>query len=250
MPQDRLTDADLLMLGRFNTPTVYNGWEQITRCDTAREGFNLEATHDFMPQMGTLVGRAVTVVCEPSKRKHKTNHPNAPAEYLAYVASVPGPKVVVVQDLDKPAAVGSFWGEVNSSAHHALGCVGTITDGAVRDVDEMTAVGFHAIARRTCVGHAHSTPVRWNCSVEVFGCAVRPGQLIHADRHGFLAIPAADEARLLEAVAFMDANECRTVIAAARSSAGLSVDEVLRRLGEARAQFARAAREKFSRPGE
>ena len=59
-----------------------------------------------------------------------------------------------MQDLDKPRVIGSFWGEVNSNIHRALGCVGTITDGAIRDVDEMTNAGFKALARRLCVGHA------------------------------------------------------------------------------------------------
>jgi 4-hydroxy-4-methyl-2-oxoglutarate aldolase len=98
-----------------------------------------------------------------------------------------------VQDDDKPRVIGSFWGEVNANTHRALGCVGTITDGAVRDIDEMTNAGFKALARRLCVGHAHSVPVRWGCTVEVFGQTITPGQLIHADKHGFLAIPAADE---------------------------------------------------------
>ena len=57
--------------------------------------------------------------------------------------------------------IGSAWGEVNSNVHRALGCVGTITDGAIRDVDEMTNAGFKALARRLCVGHAYSVPVRW-----------------------------------------------------------------------------------------
>ncbi len=42
---------------------------------------------------------------------------------------------------------------------------------------------------RLCVSHAYSTPVRWGCEVEVFGRQIQPGQLIHADKHGFLAIP-------------------------------------------------------------
>ena len=101
---------------------------------------------------------------------------------------------MVVQDLDKPACYGSFWGEVISNTHRALGCVGTITDGAIRDLDEMNNAGFKAIARRLCVGHAFSIPVRWGCEVEVFGVRVQPGQLIHADKHGFLVIPEEDEA--------------------------------------------------------
>ena len=66
-----LPHAELLKLKRWNTPTIYNGWEQITRADVAREGINLEETRDFMPQMGPMVGYAVTVVIEPSQASHK-----------------------------------------------------------------------------------------------------------------------------------------------------------------------------------
>src|SRR5690606_21654180 len=163
-----LNQSELLKLKRWNTPTIYNGWEQITKSDAAREGFNPEETADFMPQMGPMVGYAVTVVIEPGNPIHKQKT-NVWEEYRAYIASVPGPKIVVVQDLDKPLTFGSFWGEVNSNVHRVLGCVGTITDGAIRDLDEMNNAGFKALARRLCVGHAHSTPVKWNCSVEVFG---------------------------------------------------------------------------------
>ena len=56
-----LSHTQLLQLKRWNTPTIYNGWEQITSRDNAHDGFNLEETHDFMPQMGPMVGYAVTV---------------------------------------------------------------------------------------------------------------------------------------------------------------------------------------------
>ena len=173
-----LPHSDLLQLKRWNTPTIYNGWEQITKHNACADGFNLEETRDFMPQMGPMVGYAVTVVIEPSNPKHREANANAWTEYRQYIASVTGPKIVVVQDLDKPRVIGAFWGEVNSNTHRALGCVGTITDGAVRDVDEMTNAGFKALARRMCVGHAAVHPIRWNCEVEVFGTKIQPGQLI------------------------------------------------------------------------
>lgn len=244
-----LPHADLLHLKRWSTPTIYNGWEQITKRDNAADAFNLEETHDFMPQMGPMVGYAVTVVIEPTNPKHKQNK-KCNDEYRRYVASVPGPKIVVVQDLDKPRVIGSFWGEVNSNNHRALGCVGTITDGSIRDVDEMTNAGFKALARRLCVGHAHVCPVRWNCDVEVFGRKISPGQLIHADKHGFMAIDAEEESRLLEASIFMDSNECNTVIAAARSCHGLSSDDAVEKLNEAGRAFGAATKEKFKRDGE
>ncbi|HUU20989.1 MAG TPA: RraA family protein [Phycisphaerae bacterium] len=240
-----LSAGELLQLQRWNTPTIYNGWERITGHDAGADGFNREETRDFMPQMGPMVGYAVTCVCQPSNAEHPRANPDAWGEYRRYVAAAPGPKIVVVQDLDKPACVGAFWGEVNSSVHRALGCVGTITDGAIRDVDEMCTAGFKAIARRLCVGHAYSCPVRWDCEVEVFGRRVRPGQLIHADKHGFLVIPEEDEARLLDAARFMDANECKTLIPAARAGAGRTAAETLAALDEAARHFAAAAREEF-----
>ncbi len=245
-----LTHADLLQLKRWNTPTIYNGWEQITRRNAGAEGFNLEETRDFMPQMGPMVGYAVTVQFEPSNPEHPRRNPSAWSDYRNYVASVPGPKIVVVQDLDKPRVIGAFWGEVNSNIHKALGCVGTITDGAVRDVDEMCNAGFKALARRLCVGHAYSCPVRWNCEVEVFGRAIQPGQLIHADKHGFLVVPDDDQARLLEAARFMDSNECTTLIPAARSASGKSYEQVLADINAAGAAFGLAARTQFGKKGE
>jgi len=240
----------LLQLKRWNTPTIYNGWEAITKHDVAKGHFNAEETRDFMPQMGPMVGYAVTVIIEPSNPKHAKENPDAWIEYRKYIASVDGPKIVVVQDLDKPNFVGAFWGEVNSNMHKALGCVGTITDGAIRDVDEMTNAGFKAIAKRLCVGHAFSTPVRWGCDVEVFGVTVKPGQLIHADKHGFLVIPEEDIPNLLEASVFMDSNECNTLIKAARSSAGLSKEQILENMVKAQHAFNSAVKEKFSTKGE
>ena len=245
-----LTLGELLELKRLNTPTIYNGWEQITSSTIASDGFNFEETNDYMPQMGPMVGYAVTVIIEPSNPKHPQRNPQGWNEYFQYVASAPGPNIVVVQDLDKPKVVGSFWGEVNSKSHLALGCVGTITDGAIRDVDEMTSAGFKAIARRLCVGHAHVFPVKWDCAVQVFGRTIQSGQLIHADKHGFLAIPARDEAPLLEAARFMDTNECRTVIAAASNFSGKPLDQILREMGEAGAAFDKAAFKKYGKHGE
>ncbi len=69
----QLAHSELLKLKRWNTPTVYNGWEMITKQDRTQGNFNLEPVTDFMPTMGVMVGYAVTVVCEPSNPAHKQN---------------------------------------------------------------------------------------------------------------------------------------------------------------------------------
>lgn len=250
MTEKKLSHSDLLKLKRWNTPTIYNGWEQVTNRDIAQECFNRERVTDYMPQMGPMVGYAVTVKIEPSKKEHKERNPLASHQYREYVASIPGPKIVVVQDLDKPNHVAAFWGEVNSNIHRALGCVGTIIDGYIRDYDEMTNAGFKAIASGMCIGHAHSVPVDWNCEVEVFGCKVRPGQLIHADKHGFLVVPEEDEAHLLEASLYMDNNECNTIIPASRDTIGKSAQQIVDDFRQAAIQFGSTTKAYSSRKGE
>ena len=245
--QPLLSHAELLELKRWNTPTIYNGWEQITKLDAGKDAFNLEECRDFMPEMGPMVGYAVTVVVEPGNPQHPKRNPEAWSEYRRYIASFSGPKIVVVQDLDKPYTFGSFWGEVNSSIHKALGCIGTITDGAIRDFDEMYNIGFKAIAKRLCVGHAYSHPVRWNCKVDVFGRAVKPGELIHADKHGFIVLPREDQVQLLRAAQFMDSNECQTMIAAATNSSSLSTEETLHAIDKACDKFSMNTKRKFGR---
>src|SRR6185437_2577077 len=85
-----LPQADLLQLKRWNTPTIYNGWEQITKHDSGRDAFNLEDLRDFMPQMGPMVGYAVTIIIQPGEKSHKTANPKAWSEYRRYVAAQAG----------------------------------------------------------------------------------------------------------------------------------------------------------------
>jgi regulator of RNase E activity RraA len=86
--------------------------------------------------------------------------------------------------------------------------------------------------------------------VQVFGQRVEPGQLIHADKHGFLAIPPGEEKGLLDAAVFMDENECNTVIKTARGASGLTRTELLKQLNQSVTDFGEAARNKFGSPGE
>jgi regulator of RNase E activity RraA len=100
------------------------------------------------------------------------------------------------------------------------------------------------------VGHAYCWPVQWGVEVEVFGTAVRPGQLIHADKHGFILIPPDAEDRLVEAARFMDDNECDTVVLAGRNTAGKTLPEILAAMREAGGRFGAASRKKYGQTGE
>ena len=245
----KLSHSEILKLKRWNSCTISNGLEPILTVDPLSL-FNLEETRDFMPEMGPMVGYAMTVVISGGDPGARLDNPEAFARYREYLASEPGPKIVIVQDVDKPRCLGSIWGEVGANMARTLGCVGTITDGAIRDVDEMKNAGFKALARRLAVSHAHTWPLRWGCEVEVFGTRVLPGQLIHADKHGFIIIPEDCQERALEAARIMDDLECDTVIASAREQMGKSRAEILAGMGESAARFGEQGNARFGKAGE
>jgi regulator of RNase E activity RraA len=111
------------------------------------------------------------------------------ADYLRYVASQPGPKVAVGQDLDQPRGLGAQFGEVNATIHKRLGCVGHITDGCPRDLDEVAALGFHLFGLNPCVSHAYVRLADFGKPVQLAGVEIQPGDLLHADKHGVCIIP-------------------------------------------------------------
>jgi regulator of RNase E activity RraA len=105
-----------------------------------------------------------------------------------HILSVPEPRVIVIEDLDEEP-IGSFWGEVQANIHRALGCAGAVTNGGVRDLDEVRALGFQLFAGSVMVSHAYVHVVEVGGPVTVGGLTVRPGQIVHGDQHGVAAIP-------------------------------------------------------------
>src|SRR5204863_9555584 len=110
-------------------------------------------------------------------------------DYLDYVAADPVPGIVVIEDLDgEDVGFGAFWGEVQTNIHKALGCLGTITNGSIRDIPQV-APGFQMLAGSIAPSHAFVHVVDFGGNVNIHGMAVKSGDLIHADRHGAVVVP-------------------------------------------------------------
>ncbi|HEV3163887.1 MAG TPA: RraA family protein, partial [Isosphaeraceae bacterium] len=194
-----LLSADQIdALKRFNTPTISNAIE-IFNVRERHLGFLPHPIRSLFPDLGVMVGYAVTSQTRATFSPEKA--PDLTADYLRYVASQPGPKVAVGQDLDDPPGLGAQLGEVNATIHKKLGCVGHITDGCPRDLDEVKAMGFHLFGLNPCVSHAYVRLVDFGKPVRLAGAEVRPGDLIHADKHGVCIIPLDIAPRLVEACA-------------------------------------------------
>ena len=233
MGEHYLSHSDLLELRRFNTPTIYNGWEAVTGRDRLECNCSWEEITDFTPQMGPMVGFAVTVEYVCGDKVERLSRENPFGDLYRYLAKIPGPKVLFAKDLEAPDSVGSIFGEVTGNAYRSLGCVGGITDGYARDVDEGAYGGFKMMAKRLGVGHAYSCPVRFGTTVEMYGTTIRPGMFVHADKYGFIAIPDEETKHLLEAVRALDSAECRTTIMTGRETLGKKPEEIAEELARA-----------------
>jgi regulator of RNase E activity RraA len=180
------------------------------------EGFATVGFRCLFKDLPPMVGYAATLKI----RAARSAEPGAalhPSEHWAKALDVPPPRIVVVEDLDDPAGVGSYWGEVNANLHRALGCIGVVTNGGVRDLEEVAALRFHFFAAHISVSHANVHIVEAGTPVSVGGLTVRPGDLLHGDRHGVLNVPRELAARIPEGAAKVADME-RRIIDYCRSS--------------------------------
>jgi 4-hydroxy-4-methyl-2-oxoglutarate aldolase len=199
MPDAQALPAAVLeSLRRYDSPTLANAIEAFDVRPRDR-GFAGMDVRCMFPELGVIVGYAATATI----RARGKGQPSRESQLWAQVRSLPAPRVVVVQDLDQPPGHGAMWGEVQSSIFKALGCVGAITDGCVRDLKEAREMGFQFFARGPGVSHANVRIETTGEPVTIGGLEVRPGDLLHADQHGVLLVPteiAADLPAAADAV--------------------------------------------------
>lgn len=179
---------ELEALRRYSTPTVANALETFGVLPN-NEGFMGPEIRAFLANKGIRVGYAVTARVLADQPQSANRPAVAPRDYWQYIADQPGPKFAVHQDLD-PKPVGAMWGEVNVNIHRALGCVGAITSGGVRDLPEAERYDFQFHATCVLVSHAYAHYVDYGGPVRVGGLTIRSGDLLHADLHGVLMIPS------------------------------------------------------------
>lgn len=218
---DKLSKQELEALGKITTPTIANALE-VFNMQPRNVGFMTPDIRCITPDLGIMVGYAVTCTImadQPAPPGREVSRP----DWWDYIATIPEPRVVVVQDLDQQP-IGSMWGEVNGSIHKALGCLGTVTNGGVRDLDEVRAMGFHCFASCVLVSHAYVHITDFGIPVKVGGMIIKPGDILHGDQHGVSAIPLQVAAQIPEAVAKVEARE-RPLIEACRAP-DFSVDKL------------------------
>ena len=180
-----LSKEQLEALRRISTPTISNALE-LFNIRPRNQGFMSPEIRCLFPDLGTMLGYAVTARFAANNPATK---PASRYDFWKAILKVPEPRVLVLQDMDRPAGVGAFIGEVMATIHQRLGCVGAVTNGHVRDLDEVRSLGFPFYAGGVCVSHAYVDLIDFGGVVTVGGLAVQTGDLLHADKHGVLSIP-------------------------------------------------------------
>jgi len=219
-----VADHDLEFLRAIDAPTVCNLIE-IVAPERRGSGYTVKHLHCPFPDLPPMVGfaKTVTIRAKDAVPLGQAGYMQKRLDYLDYVAAAPRPSIVVIEDLDDPVGYGAFWGEVQSNVHQALGCLGTITNGSVRDIPAI-AKGFQMLAGSIVPSHAYVHVVDFALDVTIHGMAVKSGDLIHADRHGAVVVPPDKIAAMREAASGLAAREAK-IIAAARAP-GATVEQI------------------------
>ena len=217
-----LSESQFAFLRSIDTPTVCNLIE-IVAPERRGAGYTIAHLHCPFPDLPPMVGFAKTVTIRARDAVSGPSYMQKRMDYLDYVAAAPRPSIVVIEDKDEPAGYGAFWGEVQTNVHKALGCLGTVTNGSIRDIAAV-AEGFQMLAGSIGPSHAYVHVVEFGIPVTVAGMAAKSGDLIHADRHGAVIVPVEKTDAMQAALDGLIKQEAR-IISAARAP-GATVEAI------------------------
>lgn len=183
-----LTQTELDALRRLDTCTACNAIETFdVRLDNT--GFADSSIRCIFEDLPPMVGYAATARLRSGDPPIKGGRYHDRSHWWTSILTVPAPRVVVIQDIDEPPGRGAFLGDVHAAILQALGCVGFVSNGAVRELPRVRALNFSLFAGNVAVSHAYAHLFELGESVIVGGLEVRQGDLLHGDRHGLLNIP-------------------------------------------------------------
>ncbi len=209
-------------LRRLDSCTVSNAIEAF-EVRLRNSGFADARVRCIFDDLPPMVGHAATARLR-SAEPPITGHYHDRTDWWNSILQLPAPRIVVLEDQDEPPGVGAFLGDMHAAILRALGCIGYVTNGAVRDLPGVRDVGLQLFAGNVAVSHAYAHIFDFGSKVKVGGLEVRPGDLLHGDRHGVLSIPKEIAAEI-PAVADRLRKEEQTVIDFCRSN-DFSVDKL------------------------
>ncbi|HEY1190429.1 MAG TPA: RraA family protein [Gemmata sp.] len=191
-------------LRKYDTPTVCNVLE-LFECRSRIVGYTDARIKACYPALPPMVGFATTATFRAGAPPRGGDTYMGLGAQVERIAALSGPKVVVFQDLDDPPVAATF-GEIMCTTYQAFGCVGLVTSGCGRDLDQVEPLKFPCFTAGTMPSHGYTQIVELEVPVRVGGVWITPGDLLHGDRNGITTIPHELAALTAEGCAgFMDA---------------------------------------------
>jgi 4-hydroxy-4-methyl-2-oxoglutarate aldolase len=209
-PAPFLDEQQMAALREIDTCTVSNAIETF-RVRLRNTGFADSSIRCFFPELPPMVGYAATARLRSGDPPITGGSYHDRTDWWNDILQIPAPRIVVLEDLDRKPGLGALIGEVHASILKALGCIGCVTNGAVRDLPAVRAKGIHVFAGDAAVSHAYAHIFDFCATINIGGMLVRPGDLLHGDLHGILTIPKEVAARIPAVVSDLRESEKRIV---------------------------------------
>ncbi len=245
MSSQPLSERSLSLLRQYDTPTICN----VIECFRVRprtEGYMDSRIRACFPEMPPIAGYAATAAFRGSMDRPEGEGYATLDDQLKAFESIPGPPIVVFQDLDDPPVAATL-GEIMCSSYQRFGAVGLVTSGAARDLDQVRRLGFPVFASTAICSHGYSQILSLGASVRVGGLVVRQGDLLHADVNGVTNIPAEIASEVADAAAEFVAAEAAVLDFVKTGSTDLSKwSDARREMGRRIEQLSARARKDVS----
>jgi len=190
-----LTEEELQALRQFGTCMVANAIESFN-VRLRNTGFADASIRCMFQDAPPMVGYAATARLRSGEPPIVEGSFRDRADFWNSILEIPTPRVLVLEDMDRPPGRGAFVGEMHAAILKALGCVGYVTNGAVRELPAVRAMGVQLFAGNVAVSHAYAHIFEIGKVIGVGGMEVRPGDLLHGDQHGVLTVPAEIASRV------------------------------------------------------
>jgi 4-hydroxy-4-methyl-2-oxoglutarate aldolase len=218
----RLTPEQFAELQKIDSPTVSNAIERF-KVRPRLEGFAGWDLRCAFPELGTMMGYAVTCTADTTTEARADER--GLMRLWAAIEAAPRPAVLVIKDIGPERSRSCHMGEVMATTAKALGAVGCISDGGLRDVVEVRALGgFQYFCPGFVVSHGNPIICEVNIPVRLEGMAVKPGDLLHGDANGVMVVPDAVADRVAAEAERVRADE-REVLDFVRAP-GLTVEKL------------------------
>jgi 4-hydroxy-4-methyl-2-oxoglutarate aldolase len=221
--QSTLNPEQIDLLRSFDTCVISEAIEAFG-VRLRNEGFATSGFRCLFKTLPPMVGYAATCKVRSADPPIVGSRYTERTDWWKHITKIAAPRVVVIQDIDEQPGTGAFLGKVHANILIALGCVGAVTNGAVRELPAIEATGFQVFAGRLAMSRAYVHIVEYGGPVEIGCLTIKPGDLIHGDRHGILTVPPGIVDQL-PAVARQLIEKENHVIALSKKR-GVSLDEL------------------------